>query len=85
MDYNDCTYANIEFSIPEEFEEAFNELYEVAPEERGMVLFRRVIENLGKPEAKDDVYVKRCMEFGKKLVGVIEEKMKQGWSGAIGV
>lgn len=81
----DTTYATIEFSVPEQFKEQFEEMYEVAPEERGMVFFRRVVENLGNPEAKDDVYVKRCMEFGKKIFDVLEKKMAGGESGIIEV
>jgi len=66
----DNTYALIEFSVPQEYKKIVEEIYAVAPEERGMKLFRHVMENLDKG---DNPFVKRAMDVGKQIVDVIQK------------
>lgn len=71
----DTTYAYIEFSTPEIFRDQIEEMYEIAPEERGCKMFMDIVNRMENPEAKDDVFVKRCMDLGNRIIDSIKENM----------
>lgn len=62
----DSTYAYIEFSIPEKFIEVTEEIYQIAPEERGIKLFMQIMDNVNGNSSNP--YVNRAVEVSKELV-----------------
>jgi len=60
----DNTYAYFEFSPPKDCLDIVQEIYDIAPEERGTKLFMRVCDNMRK--GKKDPITNRALEVGKK-------------------
>jgi len=69
----DSTYAYIEFSPPKGAENVIQEIYDVAPEERGMKMFMKMVDDM--KNGKNDPFVNKAKEIGKKIIDkVIETK-----------
>lgn len=69
-DDNDSTYANIEFSIPNEYQQIAEEIFTVAPEERGLNLFKYVIENMN---SSQNPFAERALQVGQEIIKKIND------------
>jgi len=67
----DNTYAYVEFSVPKDTEHFVQEIYDVAPEERGTKMFMNVINDI-KNDNKTP-FTKKAMEIGKKIFDNIKD------------
>lgn len=86
----DCTYATIEFRVPDKFkefadsfmkEEKLQELIKNSdPAKRWPTLIQKLHSG-----NKDDPDVAHAMEAGKKIFGELEKKMKEGNGGVVPV
>ena len=82
----DCTYASVEFSVPEAFQPLIDFILSTdGCQSLPMERFKNLIDNLEKTEAKNNPDVQKALAVGKEIFGELEAKMKDGVGGIIEV
>lgn len=76
----DCTYASVEFSVPEKFKAFVADAINAgaAPDQKPMERFQGMIGKLQAGADEKDPDVKRALEVGRGIFSKLEEKFKQG-------
>ena len=82
----DCTYASIEFSVPEKFKAFVQDAINAgaAPDQKPMERFQSMLTKLQSGETEDPD-VKRALEVGKGIMGKVEAKLKEDGGGIVEV
>lgn len=66
----DCTYATLEFKVPDEFKEVCKELADKTDTRTGADKFKATLEAL--QSGKETASTKKALEVGKQIFGAIE-------------
>lgn len=75
----DCTYASVEFSVPEKFKAFVQDAISAgaAPDEKPMERFQSMLSKLQGGNT-EDADVKRALDVGKGIMGQLDAKLKEG-------